>query len=69
MPKKDFLLRKLQGQVEQWDDEIYKLTCEIRDTSEGDIKSECEKKINDLEQKRSNAMDEIEKINKDKNLD
>ena len=69
MPKKDFLIRKFKGQIEEWDDEIYRLTCDIRDSSEEDVKSECEKKISDLELKRSNAMDEIEKINNDKSLD
>ena len=69
MPKKDFLIRKLKGQIEEWDNEIYRLTCDIRDTPEEDVKSECEKKISDLELKRSNAMDEIEKINNDWSLD
>ena len=69
MPKKDFLIRKFKGQIEEWDDEVYKLTCDIRDTSEEDIKSECEKKISDLEKKRSNALDDIEKIKNDKSLD
>ena len=62
MPKKDFLIRKFKGQIEEWDDEIYRLTCEIRDTSEDDIKSECEKKINALQIKRSKAEDEIIKL-------
>ena len=69
MPKKDFLIRKFEGQVEEWDDEIYRLTCDIRDTSEEDVKSECEKKISELESKRSNALDEIEKINSNRSLD
>ena len=69
MPKKDFLIRKFEGQIEEWDDEIYRLTCDIRDTSEEDVKSECEKKISELELKRSNAIDEIEKINNDWGLD
>lgn len=62
MPKKDFLIRKLQGQIDEWDDEIYRLTCDIRDTSDESVKNNCEKQISDLESKRSKAMDEIEKI-------
>jgi hypothetical protein len=69
MPKKDFLIRKLEGQIEEFDDEIYRLTCEINDTSVEDVKSECEKKISALQSKRSKALDEMEKIKKDESLD
>ncbi|MFC2145003.1 hypothetical protein ACFLQQ_01605 [Actinomycetota bacterium] len=65
MPKKNFLIRKFEGQIEEWDDEIYRLTCEIRDTSEEGVKSECEKKIGELQLKRSNAEDEIIKLKKE----
>ncbi len=64
MSKKDFLIRKLEGQIEEFDDEINKLICEVRDTSEKDVKSECEKKISALQMRRSNAMDEIIKLKK-----
>ena len=34
MPKKDFLIRQLKGQIEEYDDEIYKLTCDIKEASD-----------------------------------
>lgn len=32
MPKKDFLIRKLEGQIDGWDAVIYRLNCEAKDT-------------------------------------
>ena len=64
MPKNDFLIRKLEleGKIEEWDEEIYRLTCEVRDTSMDDVKSKCEKKVSALQLKKSEAEDEIIKL-------
>jgi hypothetical protein len=62
MPKKDFLISQFKGQIDDWDDQIYKLTCDIKETADENVKIQCRKTIEDLGSKRSKAMDEIEKL-------
>ncbi len=62
MPKKDFLISQFKGQIDDWDDQIYKLTCDIKETADENVKIQCREKIEDLESKRAKAMDEIEKL-------
>lgn len=64
MPKKDFLISQLKGQIEDLDDQIYKLTCDIKETADEEFKINCQKQIEGLESKRSMAYDEIDKLEK-----
>ncbi len=49
MPKKEYLIGKLKGQIEDWENEVNRLECEIDDTSKADVKKECNKKIAQLQ--------------------
>ena len=65
MAKEDFLIRKLGGQIEDWDEEVNKLQCQIDETTIEEVKSDCQKKISEIQSKITKAEDEILKL-KDK---
>lgn len=64
MPKKDYLIGKFKGQIEEWESEINRLKCDIEDTSEEEVKNQCSKKINILQSMILKAEEEITKLGK-----
>ena len=64
MTKKNFLIRKLEGQIGHWDEGVNKLRCEIDETSLEKVKSECQNKISELQLKIAKAEDEILELKK-----
>jgi hypothetical protein len=59
MSKKEYLISKLKGQIEEWESEINRLKCDIDVTLEEKVKKECSHKISKLQLMISEAQEEV----------
>ncbi|MDZ7838993.1 MAG: hypothetical protein U5N58_14245 [Actinomycetota bacterium] len=64
MSKEGYLIGKLNGQIEGWESEINNLRCEIDDTSDENVKTDCENKIDQLQAKIVEAKEKINSMSK-----
>ena len=63
MIKEDIQVEKLKGQIEEWENKVTGLKCELESLS-GATKQKCIEDINEINKKIANAMSEIEEIEK-----
>lgn len=59
MTKTNYLIRKLEGQIEKWEEEINNHRCKIDETSSEELKDKCQEKISELQIKIAKAEDDI----------
>lgn len=63
MEKVDLLIGKLQGQIDEMDEKVASLICELREM-DGKNKESCLKQANELNKKISGMQDQIENLKK-----
>jgi len=63
MEKADFMIRKLQGQIEEMDKKVAELICDLKEPDDKK-KGNCLKTANEMEKKISEMQEQIENLKK-----